>query len=403
MTNDFSPVPAIPAGTGPFFIRSTPPTIGASVMPRTGTPGLYAVPFEDTPEALAIRAHEYGHLALFAGFLNESAFSTALAQHGVRPDWAQAGLDVMVNAFLKERGVIEIQHLPVTRLGYNPHPDTVARLRLQTYGLPTKAFSKNDRINNAVDLVAAQLVHLVDIAVHSDRLINARYVAQLLGSVQTVSDYLLKESPGDSESLERSVLSGSIRSIALAKPPWGPMRIITLPLSRPVRAALDANKRVAGYVGAFLYPHRVLSDGAIFGYRRRARGGTLLIDCSGSMNINSMDIDEVITRRPAATIAGYGSDKNKDRSGVLAIAARMGMTAESEILRDSIGGGNVVDGPALLWLSRQPEPRVWICDGVVTGVGDIEHPLLTTEAFDIARRARVKVYLNIETYLGAGL
>ena len=28
------------------------------------------------------------------------------------------------------------------------------------------------------------------------------------------------------------------------------------------------------------------------------------------------------------------------------------------------------DGPALLWLSRQQGPRLWVCDGAATGAGD---------------------------------
>jgi len=44
--------------------------------------------------------------------------------------------------------------------------------------------------------------------------------------------------------------------------------------------------------------------------------------------------------------------------------------AKGYALRGRHGSGNVVDGPALAWLARQPRPRIWFCDGAVTGIGD---------------------------------
>ena len=46
------------------------------------------------------------------------------------------------------------------------------------------------------------------------------------------------------------------------------------------------------------------------------------------------------------------------------------------------GNGNIVDGPALDWLGKQPGPRVWVSDGFVTGVND-------TTSVDLGAAAQV--------------
>ena len=48
-----------------------------------------------------------------------------------------------------------------------------------------------------------------------------------------------------------------------------------------------------------------------------------------------------------------------------------------------------MDLPALEWLSRQAEPRLWVSDGGVTGVGDEGCARLRERCFAIARRGRI--------------
>jgi hypothetical protein len=66
-----------------------------------------------------------------------------------------------------------------------------------------------------------------------------------------------------------------------------------------------------------------------------------------------------------------------------------------------MGGGNVVDTEALRWLASQPGPRVWICDGFVTGMMDHEGMNITRECGILATRARVKRFQSIEEYLAS--
>jgi len=136
--------------------------------------------------------------------------------------------------------------------------------------------------------------------------------------------------------------------------------------------------------------HRYASDGRIFSTRRRGAGGTILIDASGSMNIDNAMLAKFVDRAPMATVAIYAGD-NID--GGIVIVAKDGKVAEPRDIsdcRDDLGCGNVVDGPALDWLGAQPQPRIWVCDGHVTGVDDRCHTNLDIDAGIKVRQYNVK-------------
>ena len=59
------------------------------------------------------------------------------------------------------------------------------------------------------------------------------------------------------------------------------------------------------------------------------------------------------------------------------------------------GGGNIVDGPALDWLATQAEPRIWISDGAVTGIDDVDHAVLSAEALRAQMTGRVRRLDNL--------
>jgi hypothetical protein len=131
-------------------------------------------------------------------------------------------------------------------------------------------------------------------------------------------------------------------------------------------------------------------DGAVFRARRPAPGGTVLVDVSGSMNLSQEDLETIVAAAPAATVAVYASTDRAFRRGAVTIVARGGRVADIRSVHRGYTEGNVVDGPALEWLGRQPEPRLWISDGVVTGVGDITTPRLLLEAATLCRRFRIR-------------
>lgn len=126
------------------------------------------------------------------------------------------------------------------------------------------------------------------------------------------------------------------------------------------------------------WPHlyRIQTDGRVFARARRKPGalqrGTVLIDVSGSMGFADEDLSAMLDLLPHATIAMYYGLDDRFESGkpgraAIVILARNGARV-AHIPRH--GGGNTCDGPALLWLSRQAGPRLWVCDGVTTNKAD---------------------------------
>lgn len=163
---------------------------------------------------------------------------------------------------------------------------------------------------------------------------------------------------------------------------WGELTVVQKPLVDKLAAREGRKVRPADVGAVPRYMHRLLTDQRVFGRRRKKKAfeGTVVIDCSGSMHLTPQDVDEILRRWPAVTVATYAGYEDK---GELWIVAKKGKRAKANDIKPP-GGGNVVDGPCLDWLSKQRQPRVWISDGGVTGVGD-------AGAFDFVKDAAVKM------------
>ena len=94
--------------------------------------------------------------------------------------------------------------------------------------------------------------------------------------------------------------------------------------------------------------------------------GTVVFDQSGSMGRLRMDVIKLAHLIPAGTIATYSSD---GATGRISIVGRNGMLASTDDMAP-FGGANCIDGPAVAWLAKQAEPRIWVSDGSITGIGD---------------------------------
>ena len=200
---------------------------------------------------------------------------------------------------------------------------------------------------------------------------------------------------------------------------WAPMKIHdNVALDGVNQIAKRALRRKPSMVGSFRYPLRALIpafDGAAFGLRRKVKGGTLLVDVSGSMSLSETDIMALIEQRPAMTIALYGGGtprgaRRGDSMGSLVIVANNGRYAkgmdrehynENGSFRAKYGlhGSNLCDGPALDWLSLQKAPRFWIGDGAVTGIYEVNDPVLAAHCAVIVKRAKITQFFTIEDFL----
>jgi hypothetical protein len=165
---------------------------------------------------------------------------------------------------------------------------------------------------------------------------------------------------------------------------------------RITRAALSHGRGAGGGLrgwraareGAVVrYAARWHADRAIFRRRARSARGTLLVDVSGSMRLRPGDLDATLAATRAGLVVAIYSGTGEE--GELRVVAAGSQRAADAQLAPP-GNGNVVDLPALAWLARQPEPRVWVSDGHVTGIGDRPSKRLREECEALARRARIR-------------
>lgn len=180
--------------------------------------------------------------------------------------------------------------------------------------------------------------------------------------------------------------------------PWGRMFVHTPSLTRPKRhlAPRDGGASPDG-----VYPRhlsRWMQDRSIMSAQGRRPGGALLIDISGSMDWAHENTAALIDACPALTVAVYSSASPHGlKYGSMTILAKNGkLVSPTDKWRSNHGYGNVCDGPALSWLIKQAGPRVWFCDGAVTGEYDCGEVDLKTDALRLCMLGRVTRTVSIE-------
>ena len=116
--------------------------------------------------------------------------------------------------------------------------------------------------------------------------------------------------------------------------------------------------------------HRMATDRKVFSRRTTVAGGSMMIDCSGSMGLYKDDIKEIVELLPASNIAGYVGYNRKidDYDGEIRVIAKDGRMSNHALDKLDEWGANSVDLEGLRWLATQPEPRIWVSDQQVIGV-----------------------------------
>lgn len=140
--------------------------------------------------------------------------------------------------------------------------------------------------------------------------------------------------------------------------------------------------------------HRYCTDKAIFAGRgrKRSRGGTILIDASGSMAIYEDQIDEIMGEVPLGTIASYSGQYA--HQGDLYVIAKNGNRAVKDLRPPGLM--NEVDVPALEWMVKQEGPYFWVCDGIVTGKNDSPGRNIFDKCQEIAERHGIIMVPNLK-------
>lgn len=183
---------------------------------------------------------------------------------------------------------------------------------------------------------------------------------------------------------------------------WGDMNILVYPM--PIRCKnylVHANVPVDE--GVLMHDiSRWSLDGRIFSRKKSVFGCSILIDISGSMALSRKDIYDVIEKAPHAKIMTYSANSER---GTLRIIADKGKRVYDADIGATDGHCNVIDYPALQFLAQQRAPRIWVSDGIVTGIGDRTNKKLTLQCKEFAltngiKRVRtVKKALDILDYI----
>ena len=327
----------------------------------------------------------------------------------------QAGLDNIVNGFARASGVDAVNALPMPRKPDKTSsiPDRAARL-LQVLSVKQRSIDKGltEADQEFVTEAAAKLRQFghelargsTDIGTARLTLLSLaeRFSAETIGFRMEL-DEIIEGRPDLNSFLSRIAavepgvpeeLTGT--PIAPSNPGWASMSIVQDVLDKKLNQKLLAPKCRPGFIGAFRNPLRALLpafDGKAWSVKLRRETGSILIDVSGSMHLKVSQIGRLLENAPLATIANYSSDGH--RTGELHILAQNGRYTSDP---QRAGFGNGVDGPALDWIARQPAPRVWICDGVVTGVGDATHHTLAQECMTTCVRSNIMRVESVEEY-----
>ena len=179
---------------------------------------------------------------------------------------------------------------------------------------------------------------------------------------------------------------------------WGSMEVLQPALTVNLQGRLKASRgyQAKDYGYNPKYINRFCVDRKIFKQKLNVKGGTILIDASGSMMFNGQDILEIMELLPAVTIAMYNGHYN---TGQLRVIARNGKRVSENYLNTHSGGGNVVDGPALEWLATMPARRIWVSDMKVVGSYQSRNATgfnLLKECYDLCTKHRIINLKDVE-------
>jgi hypothetical protein len=353
-----------------------------SVYPdATGTKTM-TVPLGDNPTAAAVRRHEYCHLAY--------SDPAVLGPHADRLS-IQACEDYRVNALgdfngLKwgdgyGRKMIEAGIVQSLLLGQYK---TAVLGMIAASGIPScKRYAKDiARENDAPQWV-------MDIYERAIHMFNDEGIRFQETTIQVANwlDRKLDAEQAAEEGKDEALAKGMGELVAKGTGRSGTMRIVRHPFVKNVKTA-GRKARLTDSGVIMKRPARYMTDKRMFHRKINRAGGTILIDVSGSMSLSNYDIEQMVAAKPASTIATYCGDGD---SGDLTIIVKDGRSIDPDRYNPELGG-NIIDLPALQWLAKQPGPRIWICDGIVTGVSDGCHPDLTAACDQVAKRAKVTRY-----------
>lgn len=335
------------------------------------------VPTEDNAYGRMGRLHEMAHVAITPTDGMQEA-----ADRDIGSDYVNVAEDMRVHMFLKEKKFELEPSMPEELLlhrakGWQLEGDfkTACLMAVASYNLPEYKLLLSQLDTTWQEKIERTVInckyYFEDYRTFESTLQAARYLQDMFNEDNL--KYLEKEINAD--------IAAAVGN------QWGEMKLLTPPLTVHLpQRRLNRKVRPNEFGGTLMFPTRLDTDGKIFGNTRRIAKGTVLIDVSSSMSLESYQIQELVKEIPGVTVAVYSGE---NLEGHLTIIAKNGSMLKGEEM-SGWPGGNVVDGPALKWLAKQAEPRIWVCDGGVTGVYDTPGTELNREAFEIEAKGNIE-------------
>ena len=168
----------------------------------------------------------------------------------------------------------------------------------------------------------------------------------------------------------------------------------TVAMSPRPRGAGVRHARASTCGPTMRYPSRLLTDDRkrAFAQRSSLHGGIVIIDQSGSMDIDEASLSSLLGRAPDALVVGYSH-----RPGDHGLTPNVWILADRGSVATKIPSGNIgngVDGTVLTWALRRrraSEPIVWVTDGQVTDSHDHPDDLLTVQCAELVRLHRIRL------------
>lgn len=368
-----------------------------------------ATPHYDDELSAAIRAHEMGHAKYSPAILNPAELG---ASHQTIAAVEEARVNTLVDRVVPLDGLRsdDVDYPAMKQAIDNEDALTAVRIAVASIG-SGRRFAIAKALN---DSEPSPLIRAVRAAIGSttETLGNRRPAFRLTVAIARAIDAAFGIEPpkpeteeGESEGEESSEpADGELDARMLRRAiktfdrgvdgeddgdgddaRWGDMTIVRPSLPIPMKGAIVRRSRPSDIGAVPKRFDRLPIDGNVFDRKRKQPGGTVAIDCSGSMQLSSGDVDAILRAIPGATVATYNGEGTR---GELRIVAERGRIAKPEDMRSDMSG-NIIDGPVLGWLAKQSQPRIWLCDGIVTGVGDQDYPSLYREAMRLARKGQV--------------
>jgi hypothetical protein len=385
---------------------------------------------ENTLESL--KAHEYGHIVLTERDILPLSFINEMQAEGATPELIQTCMDAAVNAFIGNK----CRYLPFESQNFSPKKymemyqeaniALKASMLLQHLGVYCIAYEGKSFSLDEKDLVKTSRKMRSIIKKMQEDLIKTCGTTELVTRIRAVVNYCdnsmhigsryfsydtylercknLIESAEkmqnvvDSQDEFNENILEEYRFEKADDMTWGAMTLQEAEMDKHIEHRFK-QRHNPRYIGSLRYMHRAITDMRVWGVKERGIPPmVILVDCSGSMHVRSASIENALSTHPASMVAGYSGSKNK---GAVYVIGKNGNYASSdniEACRIRNGYGNIIDGPALTWLSQQKGRLIWITDGNITGSGESQNLAMFEFVQMMVKRHNIECYKSFYAF-----